>query len=74
MAKMKKWSDLSISKQASLEKQWNKIQGSRRKAGQKSYGGRGRSAWLKAQGIMPGKGGFVQGTQSMKRKRRRYGE
>lgn len=71
--KMKKWSDLSISRQASLEKQWNQINRTRYKAGQRSYGPKGRSAWLKAKGIMPGRGGLVRGTQRMKRIKRKHG-
>lgn len=72
--KMKKWSDLSISRQAALEKEWNRINKTRRGAGQKAYKTRGKSAWLKAKGIMPGRGGIVKGTQRMKHLSRRYGQ
>lgn len=71
--KTKKWSDLSISKQAAIEKQWNRIQSARRKAGQKAYGAKGKSAWLKAKGISGGGNGIVRGTQRMKRLGRAYG-
>lgn len=72
--KMKKWSDLSISRQAALEKEWNRINKTRRKAGQRAYGTKGRSGWLKAKGITPGGGGIVRGTQRMKRMGRKHGQ
>ncbi len=72
--KTKKWSDLSISRQASLEKEWNRINKTRRGAGQKPYGAKGRTAWLKAKGITGGNGGIVRGTQRIKRIGRKYGQ
>jgi hypothetical protein len=72
--KTKQWSKLSISKQAALEKEWNRINRARTKAGQKSYGSRGKSAWLKAKGIKSNGNGIVRGTQRMKRLKRKYGE
>lgn len=73
-SKKKKWGDLSISQQSRLEKEWNRINRTRRKAGQRSYGARGRSAWLRSKGITGGSGGIVRGTQALKSKRRRIGE
>lgn len=70
--KMKRWADLTISRQAALEKQWNQIQKTRHKAGQKAYGGKGRSAWLRAKGIIAGNGGIVRGTQRLKRLGRQH--
>ena len=72
--KMKKWSDLSISRQAAIEKQWNRIQKTKRKAGQKAYKSKSKSAWLRAKGISGGGNGIVRGTQRLKTKRRQYGE
>ena len=72
--KTKKWAELSISKQATLEKEWNRINRARAKAGHRSYGSKGKSAWLKAKGIIPGGNGIVRGTQRMKRLKRKHGE
>ncbi len=63
--KMKEWSDLSMSKQAAIEKQWNRVQKARRKAGQRAYGAKGKSAWLRAKGISGGGNGIVRGTQRL---------
>lgn len=71
---MKKWSDLSISRQAALEREWNRINKTRHKAGQKAYGPKGRSGWLRAKGIAGGNGGIVRGTQRMKRIGRKHGQ
>ena len=55
-------------------REWNRINRARTKAGQKSYGSRGKSAWLKAKGIKSNGNGIVRGTQRMKRLKRKYGE
>jgi hypothetical protein len=70
--KTRKWSDLTISQQAALEKKWNRVQSTRGKAGQKPYSAKGAGAWLKAQGIAGGGGGLVRGTQRLKRLGRKF--
>lgn len=71
--KTKKWSELTTAQQSKLEKQWNRVQTTREKAGQKPYSRKGETGWLKAQGIVNDGKGIVRATQRLKRMGRKIG-